>query len=241
MSLASVQFSNVTVKLGGMERLIGLTQSLPAEGITAIVGANGAGKSLLLRALHGLLPLSAGKIRWGEGLEQDRRALMRQQPQFLRRSVLQNLIFALQLHGWKKKSAQDRAQETLDWLQLSDKAEALAPNLSPGLKARLAMARALAIEPGVLLLDEPTASLDPEAALALEELIGFARDQGTKVILVSHSLGQVRRLAQDVLMLDQGRSIYFGPTETFFDAPSHPKAQSFLHAAGFWSPEVSAS
>lgn len=236
MSVASVQFSNLSVTLGGRERLQGLTHTLPAGGITALVGPNGAGKSLLLKALHGLQDMTSGKIRWSEELSQDRHALMRQQPQFLRRSVRDNLIFALRLQGWKAKAAQTRTDETLEWLQLSDQGDSPALRLSPGLQARLAMARALAIEPGVLLLDEPTASLDPEAALAMEELIVFAKDQGTKVILVSHSLGQVRRLAQDVLMLDQGRSIFFGPAETFFADPQQPKVQTFLHAAGFWQP-----
>ena len=233
---ASVQFSNLSLSLGGVMRLQGLTHTLPAKGITALVGPNGAGKSLLLKALHGLQGLDTGKIRWSEALGQDRRALMRQQPQFLRRSVRDNLVFALRLQGWKAKAAKTRADETLTWLQLDNQAESPALRLSPGLQARPAMARALAIEPGVLLLDEPTASLDPEAALAMEELILFARDQGTKVILVSHSLGQVRRLAQDVLMLDQGRSIFFGPAETFFTDPQQDKVQTFLHAAGFWQP-----
>ena len=98
-----------------------------------------------------------------------------------------------------------RAAETLDWLDLSEIAALPALTLSPGMQARLALARALAIAPGTLLLDEPTASLDPEASLAVESLIAYVAGEGTKIIFVSHSLGQVRRLAQDVLLLDQGK------------------------------------
>lgn len=230
---ACVQFSNVTLALGGAKRLHGLTHTLPAAGITALVGANGAGKSLLLKALHGIVPLSNGKVRWAKPYARERRALMRQHPAFLRRSVQENLVYALRVQGWSRRAAQVRAQETLTWLHLDDQAQRPAPHLSPGLQARLAMARALAIEPGVLLLDEPTASLDPESTLALEELICFASDQGTKVILVSHALGQVRRLAANVLMLDRGQSVFFGPVEQFFTDPQHPKALALLHAAGF--------
>lgn len=237
MRQASVQLANVHLTLGGVQRLQGVTQTLPAHGITAVVGANGAGKSLLLHVLHGLIPLTQGTIRWSETLKGDRRAFVRQQPQFLRRSALDNLIYALRLQGWTRRDAHARAHETLTWLKLSDQAGSLATRLSPGQQARLAMARALAVEPGVLLLDEPTASLDPEAALALESLLAFARDQGTKVILVSHSLGQVRRLAHDVLMLDAGRVVHFGPQERFFREPQHPKAKTLLTAAGFWPPD----
>ena len=241
MKSASVQFSNLNLELAGAKRLNGLTNTIPAEGITALVGSNGAGKSLLLRTLHGLLPLTSGKIRWGEHLAQDRRALMRQKPSFLKRSARANLVFALRAQGWKAKEALVRADETLEWLQLADQADTLATGLSPGQQARLAMARSLAIEPAVLLLDEPTASLDPEAALALEEVMTFVRDQGTKIILVSHTLGQVKRLAADVLMLDQGKSVFFGPAETFFTNPRSAKVQAFLHAAGFWHPEDAAA
>ena len=230
----SVQFSNLKVTVGGEVRLQGLTHSLPAQGITALVGPNGAGKSLLLKALHGLQALDKGVIRWSEALREGRRALVRQQPQFLRRSVRDNLVFALRVQGWKARAAQTRAEETLDWLHLGEQADSPVARLSPGLQARLALARALALGPDVLLLDEPSASLDPEAALAMEGLIAFVRDQGTKVILVSHCLGQVRRLAQDVLMLNQGRSIFFGPSETFFADPKQAKVEAFLHAAGFW-------
>ena len=230
---AAVQLSNVSLSLGGTDRLSGITHSLPRGGITALVGPNGAGKSLLLRTIHGLVTPSKGKIRWAGSLSGDRRALMRQQPQFLRRSLRENLAFALKAAGWRRKAALERADQTLEWMQLQAEAQRRATDLSPGLQARLAMARALAVEPGVLLLDEPTASLDPAGTLAIEELIRFASEAGTKVILVSHSLGQVRRLATDVLLLDAGRSVFYGPTELFFTAPKHPKAQAFLQAAGF--------
>lgn len=230
---AAVQLSNISLSIDGIQRLSGVTHTLPRAGITALVGANGAGKSLLLRTLHGLVRPDTGKIRWADALSGDRRALMRQQPQFLRRSLRENLAFALKAAGWRRTAALERADQTLEWVQMGDVADRRATDLSPGLQARLAMARALAVEPGVLLLDEPTASLDPAATLALEELIGFAAEAGTKVILVSHSLGQVRRLATDVLLLDAGKSVFYGPTDLFFAGPSHPKARAFLQAAGF--------
>ncbi len=233
MRSASVQFSNLRVELGGQTRLHGLTHTLSGHGITALVGANGAGKSLLLKTLHGLIPVASGKLRWAPELEEDRRALMRQHPEFLRRSARENLVFALRAQGWSRRAARTRAEEALEWLKLDHVATDLAPSLSPGQRAQLAMARALAIEPGVLLLDEPTASLDPEAALALEEVIRFVKDQGTKVILVSHSLGQVGRIADNVLMLDHGKSVFHGQTENFFTNPGNPKAGAFLYASGF--------
>lgn len=233
MRAASVQFSNITVDLRGATRLHGLTHTLSGTGITALVGSNGAGKSLLLKVLHGLIPITRGQVRWAKDLAGERRALMRQQPDFLRRSAQENLVFALEINGWKSNQARVRSEEMLDWMQLEQSANLMANTLSPGERSRLAMARALAIEPAVLLLDEPTASLDPESALAMESVISFVQDRGTKVILVSHSLGQVRRLASDVLMLDQGQSIFFGPTDKFFSNPGNPRASAFLHGAGF--------
>ena len=229
----SVQFSNLNLTLAGVKRLHGLTHTFPTEGITALVGSNGAGKSLLLKILHNLIEPTGGKVRWSDELSKNRRALVRQKPAFLRRSVRENLLFALHAQGWVGTKARAKADETLEWLNLQNVATSQTTYLSPGQQARLAMARALAIEPGTLLLDEPTASLDPEATLAFEELILLTSNRGTKVILVSHSLGQIQRLATDVLMLDQGNSIFFGPTKTFFTNPSHPKVQAFLYAAGF--------
>ena len=231
---AAVQLANVSLTLGGTMRLKGVTQTLPSEGITALVGPNGAGKSLLLATLHGLYG-STGKIRWHEDLVAAPRALMRQRPAFLNRTVLGNLTYSLHVAGWKAKAAKARAMETLDWLDLAHLASLPAPMLSPGIQARVALARALAIAPATLLLDEPTASLDPEASLAVEGLISYVAQEGTKVILVSHSLGQVRRLAQDVMLLDQGRSLEFAPTEAFFTTPKAETTRSFLHAAGFWN------
>lgn len=231
---AAVQLANVNLTLGGQQRLWGITQTLPRDGITALVGPNGAGKSLLLSTLHALHP-NTGKIRWDEDLSSRPRALVRQRPAFLRRTVLGNLAYALKVAGWRGKAAEARAQETLDWLEMSDLANLRADTLSPGVQARVALARALSIAPGTLLLDEPTASLDPEASLAVEGLIAYVAEEGTKVILVSHSLGQVRRLAQDVMLIDSGKSLEFGPCDGFFGAPRTDKAKSFLHAAGFWN------
>jgi tungstate transport system ATP-binding protein len=199
---------------------------------TVIMGPNGAGKSLLLRLLHGLLEPSAGEVIWG-GRPADnairlRQAMVFQRPVLLRRSALANLTHALRARGVPRRERHARAAKMLSAAGLGALARTPARLLSGGEQQRLAMARALSLEPDILFLDEPTANLDPASTLAIEQLIQRAHDKGAKIVLVTHDLGQARRLADEVVFLHRGRIEEQSPAGPFFDAPASARARAFL-------------
>ncbi len=210
----------------------GIDLTLEAGLRTLVIGPNGAGKSLLLRLLHGLLPPTAGTVLWrGRTADQAirlRQAMVFQKPVLLRRSVAANIDYALRVHGLPAGERADRLQRALGLARLDGLAARPARVLSGGEQQRLALARALAVEPEVLFLDEPTASLDPASTLAVEEMIGRAHAAGTKIVLVTHDLGQARRLADEVVFLHRGRVTEQTPAAWFFARPRSEPARAYL-------------
>jgi tungstate transport system ATP-binding protein len=199
---------------------------------TVVMGPNGAGKSLMLRLLHGLLLPSAGAILWGGRPADDavrlRQAMVFQRPVLLRRAALANVTHALRSRGMPRRERWERAQQVMSAAGLGALARTPARLLSGGEQQRLAMARALSLAPDVLFLDEPTANLDPASTLAIERLIQHAHERGTKIVLVTHDVGQARRLADEVVFLHRGRIEEHSPAARFFDAPASPRARAFL-------------
>jgi len=199
---------------------------------TVVMGANGAGKSLLLRLMHGLIPASRGEVLWRDRpLDRAGRraqAMVFQRPVMLRRSVLANLRFALEVRGFRGAARQDREQAALRRAGLTELAQRPARVLSGGEQQRLALARALACEPEILFLDEPTSSLDPASTHAIEELINEAHAAGVTIVLVSHDQGQARRLGDDVVFLHAGRVVETGPVGQVLDAPRSEAARAWL-------------
>jgi tungstate transport system ATP-binding protein len=197
---------------------------------TLIVGPNGAGKTSLLRLCMGLEPPSAGRIRWGGRADRAplRRAILFQRPVMLRRTAAANVAYALAQAGIPRKLRAPRVAALLERVGLSDLAQRPARLLSGGEQQRLALARALARDPEVLLLDEPTANLDPAATRSVEEIVLSAARSGIKIVMASHDLGQVRRLAGDVIFLVRGALCEQGRAEDFLDHPATPEAAAFL-------------
>jgi tungstate transport system ATP-binding protein len=217
---------------GGRRLIDGLSLTLRPGVRTVVMGPNGAGKSLLLRLLHGLLEPSAGAILWG-GRSLDRairlrQAMVFQRPVLLRRSALANLTHALRARGVPRRERHERAKKMLAAAGLEALAGTPARLLSGGEQQRLAMARALSLEPDVLFLDEPTANLDPASTLAIEQLIQQAHHEGAKIVLVTHDVGQARRLADEVVFLHRGQLEEQSPAGRFFDAPASRAARAFL-------------
>jgi tungstate transport system ATP-binding protein len=217
---------------GGRRLIDGLSLTLRPGVRTVVMGPNGAGKSLLLRLLHGLLEPSAGAILWG-GRSLDRairlrQAMVFQRPVLLRRSALANLTHALRARRVPRHERHERAKKMLAAAGLEALAGTPARLLSGGEQQRLAMARALCLEPDVLFLDEPTANLDPASTLAIERLIQQAYHEGTKIVLVTHDVGQARRLADEVVFLHCGQLEEQSPAGRFFDAPASAAARAFL-------------
>ena len=198
--------------------------ALNTNGVTMVLGPNGAGKSLLLKCIHGLLYPTEGSITFTGSNLNPKQAMVFQKPVLLRRSVLENMRFASQNHD-----AYSEIEKALKAVQLLNKKEHPATQLSDGEQQRLALARALIKKPDLLLLDEPTASLDPASVLIIEELIHQASEQGIKIIFISHDLGQAKRLAADVLFLNRGQMIEHSEATTFFTTPRSGEAKAFLN------------
>jgi tungstate transport system ATP-binding protein len=198
---------------------------------SVILGPNGAGKSVLLRLCHGLLEPTSGSIVWRGAYPGDprkRQAMVFQRPVMLRRSALANVAYGLKLARLGRAARDARARAVLDRVGLAALADRPARVLSGGEQQRLALARAWALEPEVLFLDEPTASLDPAAARAVEEIITAIHAGGTKIIMTTHNLGQAHRLADEILFLDRGRLIERARSDDFFSRPGTPEATAFL-------------
>ena len=209
-----------------------LTLELRAGPSTVILGANGAGKSVLMRLMHGLLVPSGGRISWSGEHPRRHQAMVFQRPVMLRRSALANVAYALRLAG--VADPHRTAMGALEEVGLAHLAHRSARVLSGGEQQRLALARAWALHPEVLFLDEPTASLDPSATREIEALIRAFDAAGTKVVMATHNLGQARRLGDEVLFLHQGRLVERAPVDQFFAAPASPEAAAFVKGELPW-------
>jgi len=216
---------SVSVSFGRVQALGACTLRIGAGERLALVGANGSGKSTLLRTLHGLVAPTAGRFQHDASAAQ---AMLFQRPYMLRASALHNVALGLWLKGMPWKPAKAQALQALQRVGLADLAGRNAKALSGGQQQRVALARAWALAPQVLLLDEPTSSLDPAAKREVERLMAEFADDGMTLIFSSHNLGQVKRLASRVIYLEQGRLIADLPTDSFFGGPLPAAAENFL-------------
>lgn len=215
--------------------LDGVDLELSGEGISVILGPNGAGKTVLLRLLAGLLPADGGRVAWGEAAAPDGRlAMVFQQPMLLRMSVFTNVEFALRPQALSATERRARTHAVLERVGLAHRARDCARLLSGGERQRLALARAWAMRPRLLLLDEPTASLDPSATEQVERIVREIRTEGAKVLMTTHNLGQATRLADDIVFLAAGRVQEHAPAQRFFARPQSPAARAYLQGELPW-------
>lgn len=225
----ALMLRNVALNVGGKALISDANLSLNAEGITMIMGPNGAGKSLLLKLAHGLTPATGGQVLWGDTPLDDTarraQAMVFQKPVVLRRSVAANVDFALRARGIRDAARRDAL---LDHVGLLGQGRQPARLLSGGEQQRLALARALALNPKVMLLDEPTANLDPASVLKIEDIVQQAHADGTKIIFVTHNPGQAERLADDIVFVHRGRVHEHGPADLFLSRPETQEARDFL-------------
>ena len=227
-----LELRRLSLETSGRRLIDSVDLKVEEPGITVILGPNGAGKSLLLRLVHGLVAPTEGIILWGGKPMNDeirrRQAMVFQKPVLLRRTSAANITYALGLRGVARSERKSRAQQALELAGLERHAFTPARVLSGGEQQRLCLARALSLEPEALLLDEPTASLDPASTLAIERLLIRAKHRGIKVIVVTHDVGQARRLAQDVIFLHHGQLIEHQPAGRFFEHPESDAARAFM-------------
>ena len=236
-SILPLKLSAVSFSVGHQRLLKDVSCTLEAKDITIIVGPNGAGKSLLLRLCHGLLEPSAGAISWSGAAGRNPspyQAMVFQRPVLLRRSVQANIEFALALRKVPRRRRRALVEEALSRAGLNRFAKTSARVLSFGEQQRLALARSWALRPQVLFLDEPTASIDPAATHVIEEVILAMKNEGTKIIMSTHDLGQARRLADEVMFLHRGRLMEKAAAPAFFAAPKNDLAQAFLRGELLW-------
>lgn len=228
---------DVSFAAGGRTIIDRVSLQLEAGPSTIILGANGAGKSVLMRLMHGLIAPSAGEILWSDPNSvraRRRQAMVLQRPIMLRRSVLDNVIYALQAAGVARREQVKLATEALEGVGLVHLSRRAARTLSGGEQQRLALARAWALHPEVLFLDEPTANLDPGATREIENVIKAFDASGTKIVMSTHNLGQARRLGDEVLFIHQGRVVEHTPVDRFFPKPASLEATAFVKGELPW-------
>ena len=213
-----------------------LSAEITAGPRTVILGPNGAGKSVLMRLCHGLLEPTAGRVDWrGARNGRQRQAMVFQRPVMLRRSALANVAYGLKLAGVSPRERELRARDVLEAVGLAGISERPARVLSGGEQQRLAIARAWALGPEVLFLDEPTANLDPGATRDIEAIIGQIHASGTKIVMTTHNLGQAKRLGDEILFLSQGRLVERSPVDQFFARPASAEADAFIRGELPWN------
>lgn len=230
-----LMLQDVSYAANGRRILENVTAEIHAGPRTVILGPNGAGKSVLMRVCHGLLAPTAGSVEWLGANGSRRQAMVFQRPVMLRRSALGNVMYGLKLAGVRRKERELRAYDVLEAVGLEQRAHQPARRLSGGEQQKLALARAWALGPEVLFLDEPTANLDPAATRELETIVGQIRASGTKIVMTTHNLGQARRLGDEILFIDRGRLVERAPVESFFAAPASPEAAAFIRGELPWT------
>ena len=230
MDNALISSQNISYSVGGRTLVDGLTCSIQQGRRTFLIGPNGAGKSLAMKLWHGLLTPTSGQLSWdGQDWQDDFRtqqSMVFQSPVMLRRSVQANLEFVLSSRG--VENSKTLIADALKGAELDHLTRRPARVLSGGEAQRLAIVRALIVRPRLLLLDEPTSNLDPGATMKIENLIKKASAQGVTIVMVSHSVGQVKRLAQDIVFMDGGRVIETGPANEVLSAPKNEETAMWL-------------
>lgn len=236
-SILPLRLRDLTYRVGQTQIIHDISLTIAPSGRSIVLGPNGAGKSLLLRLIHGLIVPSGGRIDWNgqsPAIAARRQAMVFQEPVVLRRSVRANIAYALALQGVHRSARRQCIAEALALAGLEALAERPARVLSGGEKQRLALARAWVQRPEVMLMDEPTSSLDPAATRAFELMLEDIDNTGTKVVLTTHDLGQARRLADEVIFLHRGRLVEQTAADAFFTNPRTPEARAFVEGHLLW-------
>ena len=227
---APVSFDSVSLDVNGVKLIDGVSCTLSPTGKTVLIGPNGAGKSMLLRLMSRLIKPTGGSVTGGVSPRENKpgkcQSFVFQAPVLLRRSALENVAFVLRQFRTPSHEIGDRAMAALTQVRLDSLAYSHAHQLSGGEKQRLALARALVVEPAILLMDEPTANLDPVSTSIVEALVSAYSDRGTKVVYVTHDIKQAKRLADEILFMHQGKALVLDEANAFFLEPGSEEDES---------------
>lgn len=227
--MIDIQATEIKIEKSSSLVLGPISMHLKGAGITAIIGPNGAGKTSLLRALYGLDALAQGRVSWGGYPTPPRRqAFVFQSPFRLRRSCLDNIAYPLRLAGLGRSAAREQARARAQELGLQLDLLRPAAGLSSGEAQKMALARALIVEPEVLYLDEPCANLDGGSIREIEKILRDQADAGLRVIMATHDIAQARRLADDLMVLAGGLLVESGAATEVFAAPQNLATQALI-------------
>ena len=221
---------DLTLILDKRKILSSLNLSINSNDITVIMGPNGAGKSIFLKILNGILTPTSGCITWNNKKQfsdtLNTQAFVFQKPILLRRSVIANLDYMDSVLGYKKKISKDRL---LEIVQLKKQKNQPARMLSLGEQQRLSLVRSLMLRPNLLLLDEPTANLDPASTKIIEDIILNLKMMGIKIIFVTHNILQAKRIADDIIFLNEGKMVEHLNKQEFFSNSKSIEVQNYLN------------
>jgi phosphate transport system ATP-binding protein len=241
----AINIQNLTVTFGSRTVLSGVTLAIPARQVVALVGPSGCGKSTLLKSLNRMNEMDPeaevkGEVSlFGQDIyhpEVDPAAIRQrvgmvfQAPNPFPNSIFENIAFGPRVTGQTRdvsRIVEDSLRRVGLWDEVSDRLTESALNLSGGQQQRLCIARALAVGPEVLLMDEPASELDPRASQRIEELIGYLKEEYT-IVLVTHNLQQAARISDYTAFLEAGKVVEYGPTKTVFTNPRDERTEAFL-------------
>ena len=228
-SFLPLEIKNLNYSIGSKEILYNLNIKIISDRITVIMGPNGAGKSIFLKILNGIIRPTSGKILWNEKVDEslvlNGQALVFQKPVLLRRSVKANLDFfdkLTNLNNYDKN-------QLLKIVDLLNQKNQPARSLSLGEQQRLSLIRALLLRPRLIMLDEPTANLDPASTKIIEDIIISLKEFGIKIIFVTHNILQAKRLADEVIFFDKGKLIEHSNSKEFFSNSKSIKVNNYLN------------
>ena len=228
--LTPIQFVDVSVVLGQKLILDKINCKIKSNSITAVLGPNGAGKSIFLQTINGLVSIQSGRLTFNSIQNnqeiREQQAMVFQTPVLLRRTVMANMQFVSNL---RNKKSNQLLKKLLDKVGLEGYEKKPARLLSGGEKQRLSMARALIVNPNLLLFDEPTANLDPYSLNLIEDLVLEENSIGKTVIFTTHDMSQAKRLATDVIFLNKGKVLEQTVSKTFFKKPKTLEAQKYIN------------
>ena len=229
--MIDLSFNKMSFVADGKTLLGPVDVSIPLNGITCVLGYNGAGKSLFLELCHGMLEPKSGSVNW-DGVSalktRQKRGYIFQHRIVLRRSVRQNIALPMQAAGWSRADIDARMNELLDMARLTAKADEPAAVLSGGEVQRMALVRALATRPAVVIMDEPTSSLDPSATTKFENLIESVAATGVNFLWATHNIAQAQRFAESIIFINDGTVAEHGSAIRFFANPTSAMAQNYV-------------
>ena len=225
-----IYIKDLSLILDERKILSSLNLSINSDDVTVIMGPNGAGKSIFLKILNGILTPTSGCITWNNKKQfsdtLNTQAFVFQKPILLRRSVIANLDYMDSVLGNKKKISKDRL---LEIVQLKKQKNQPARMLSLGEQQRLSLIRSLMLRPNLLLLDEPTANLDPASTKIIEDIILNLKMMGIKIIFVTHNILQAKRIADDIIFLNEGKMVEHLDKQEFFSNSKSIEVQNYLN------------